>query len=188
MAMQSPFFGKRDPDAGAQRHQVPQPPLHARAAAGVHALATTPAPAATQPSAPAALAPVAAQSETPAVPSRSTLTVGPNIKLKGVEITDCDTLLVEGTVEATMDSRRMQIAAGGAFHGSAQIDIAEIHGHFDGTLTVREKLVVHATGRVSGTIRYGKLVVEEGGQLSGDVVHGSPAAVVAPGAPTLQAA
>jgi hypothetical protein len=37
---------------------------------------------------------------------------------------------------------------------------------------VREKLVIHATGRVSGKIRYGKLVVEEGGQLSGDVVHG----------------
>jgi len=28
---------------------------------------------------------------------------------------------------------------------------------------------VHGTGRVSGTIRYGKLVVEEGGELTGDV-------------------
>src|SRR2546429_6030355 len=52
----------------------------------------------------------------------------PNIKLKGVEITDCDTLVVEGTVEATMDSRVIQIAEQGAFHGTAEIDIAEIHG------------------------------------------------------------
>ena len=103
----------------------------------------------------------------------SKLTVGPNIKLKGVEITDCDTLVVEGMVEATMDSRLMQIAECGAFKGSACIDIAEIHGNFDGELTVRDKLMVYATGRITGKIRYGKLVIEEGGQLSGEVAFGT---------------
>ncbi len=103
----------------------------------------------------------------------SKLTVGPNIKLKGVEITDCDTLVVEGTVEATMNSRVIQIAEQGAFRGSAEIDIAEIRGEFDGNLIVRQKLVIYATGKVTGTIRYGKLVVEEGGQLSGEIVFGT---------------
>jgi cytoskeletal protein CcmA (bactofilin family) len=100
---------------------------------------------------------------------RSKLTVGPNIKLKGVEITDCDTLVVEGRVEATIDSRVIQISERGAFVGTAEFDIAEIRGEFDGDLTVRQKLVVFASGRVSGKVRYGKLVIEEGGQLSGDV-------------------
>ncbi|MEG0920923.1 MAG: polymer-forming cytoskeletal protein [Comamonas sp.] len=99
----------------------------------------------------------------------SKLTVGPNIKLKGVEITDCDTLVVEGTVEATMDSRVIQIAANGAFRGSAEIDIAEIHGEFEGNLTVREKLVIFGSGRVHGKIRYGKVIIEEGGQLTGEI-------------------
>jgi len=103
----------------------------------------------------------------------SKLTVGPNIKLKGVEITDCDTLVVEGTVEATMDSRVIQISEQGAFRGSAEIDIAEIRGEFDGTLTVRQKLVIFNTGKVSGKIRYGKLVIEEGGQLSGEIDVGA---------------
>lgn len=106
----------------------------------------------------------------------SKLIVGPNIKLKGVEITDCDTLVVEGRVEATMDSRVIQIAERGAFKGSAEIDIAEIRGEFDGDLTVRQKLVIYATGKVSGKIRYGKLVIEEGGQLAGDVQVGTVAA------------
>ena len=116
---------------------------------------------------------------TPATPSSQTsshtaeggskLTVGPTIKLKGVEITDCDTLVVEGLVEATMDSRVIQIAEQGAFKGSAEIDIAEIHGVFDGNLTVRQKLVIYASGKVTGKIRYGKVVIEEGGQLSGDI-------------------
>ncbi|GAA6141165.1 polymer-forming cytoskeletal protein [Hydrogenophaga sp. 5NK40-0174] len=99
----------------------------------------------------------------------SKLTVGPNIKLKGVEITDCDTLVVEGLVEATMDSRVIQIAEQGAFKGSVEIDIAEIRGKFDGNLTVRQKLVIFSTGKVTGKIRYGKVVIEEGGQLSGDI-------------------
>ncbi len=103
----------------------------------------------------------------------SKLIVGPNIKLKGVEITDCDTLVVEGRVEATMDSRVIQISESGAFKGSAEIDIAEIRGEFDGDLTVRQKLVIYSTGKVSGKIRYGKLVIEEGGQLSGDVQVGT---------------
>ena len=107
----------------------------------------------------------------------SKLTVGPNIKLKG-EITDCDTLVVEGRVEATMNSRVLQIAEGGAFIGTAEVDIAEIRGEFDGELTVREKLVIYATGKVSGKIRYGKLVIEEGGQLTGDVQVGNSTSAV----------
>ncbi len=116
---------------------------------------------------------VAAPVEPKTQESPAKLTVGPNIKLKGVEITDCDTLVVEGFVEATMDSRLMQIAKGGSFKGSAEIDIAEIHGEFDGTLTVRQMLVIHESGKVSGKISYGKLVIEEGGQLSGEIQVGT---------------
>jgi cytoskeletal protein CcmA (bactofilin family) len=97
------------------------------------------------------------------------LAVGVNIKLKGVEISDCDVLHIEGQVEATVHSKAMQIAKPGTLRGTALIDVAEIHGEFSGELTARLRLVVHATGRVSGIIRYGKLVVEEGGELNGDV-------------------
>jgi cytoskeletal protein CcmA (bactofilin family) len=110
----------------------------------------------------------------------SKLIVGPNIKLKGVEITDCDTLVVEGLVEATVAARLMQITEQGAFKGAAEIDIAEIHGLFEGNLTVREKLVIQATGKVSGKIRYGKIVIEEGGQLSGEIAFGAASPGVKP--------
>lgn len=97
------------------------------------------------------------------------LIVGPDVKLKGAEILDCDTLVVEGRVEATMDSRVIRIADQGAFAGKVSIDIAEIHGTFEGELTARSQLIIHATGRVNGKIRYGKLVIDEGGELCGDV-------------------
>lgn len=101
--------------------------------------------------------------------SGNRLMVGPDVKLKGAEILDCDTLVVEGRVEATMDSRVINIANNGSFSGKVGIDVAEIHGRFDGELTARSQLIIHATGRVSGTIRYGKILIEEGGEISGDV-------------------
>jgi cytoskeletal protein CcmA (bactofilin family) len=97
------------------------------------------------------------------------LIVGPDVKLKGAEILDCDTLVVEGRVEATMDSRVIRIAEKGSFAGKVSIDIAEILGTFEGELTARSQLIIHSTGRVSGTIRYGKLVIDEGGELCGDI-------------------
>jgi cytoskeletal protein CcmA (bactofilin family) len=102
-------------------------------------------------------------------PVGSKLVVGPDIKLRGVEITDCDTLIVEGRVEASMDSRVVQIAEHGVFSGTATMDVAEVWGRFEGELTARNHLIIHATGRVSGHIRYGSIRIEEGGELSGEV-------------------
>lgn len=99
----------------------------------------------------------------------SKLIVGPNIKLKGSEITDCEILVVEGRVEASMKSRDIRIAEGGVFSGKAEIDVAEVRGNFEGELTAHKRLVIHATGKVSGTIRYGAMMIEEGGAISGDV-------------------
>lgn len=99
----------------------------------------------------------------------SKLSIGPNINLKGVEISNCDVLVIEGNVDATITSKAMEIARPGRFSGTANIDIAEIHGEFSGELTARTKLIVHGTGHVTGTIRYGKLVVAEGGTLTGEL-------------------
>ena len=171
MATQSPFFGKRDRDTDSLTSR-PAPLV----GSGTN-LSGSPVNPSSLTAQQGGLAPSASPA---AKEGGSKLTVGPNIKLKGVEITDCDTLVVEGLVEATMDSRLMQIAEQGEFKGSAEIDIAEIRGVFDGSLTVREKLVIHSTGKVTGKIRYGKIVIEEGGQLSGEISFGAK--------PSLQAA
>lgn len=170
MALQSPFFNNtnRRDDAYPRGGATPN-------AAAVNA----------QP-------PAAAANPAPAAGTvkegESKLTVGPNIKLKGVEITDCDTLVVEGSVEATMDSRVIQISERGAFKGSADIDVAEIRGLFDGNLTARQKLVIYSTGKVTGKVRYGKVVIEEGGQLSGEIESGTAVRAPQPAAQPLRAA
>ena len=121
-----------------------------------------PAPAAPSP-APIGADPKAAERK------EAKLVVGRDIKMKGVEISDCDTLVVEGRVEATLDSRVLEIAEHGVFHGTIAVDQAAVHGRFEGELTVRKHLIVHGSGKVSGKIRYAKIKVEEGAELSGDV-------------------
>ena len=49
------------------------------------------------------------------------------------------------------------------------LEEAEIQGRFEGNLVVRMRLLIKASGRVSGTIRYGQIEIECGGQISGDV-------------------
>jgi cytoskeletal protein CcmA (bactofilin family) len=120
------------------------------------ATSTTPAPTP---------APAARRSET----EHRKLIVGREIALSG-EITSCDRLVVEGSVEANLaNCRDIDIAESGLFKGSASIDDAEIRGRFEGTLTVRKRLHIRATGKVIGTVRYSQIEIECGGQLTGDV-------------------
>lgn len=110
------------------------------------------------------------------------LIVGRDITLSG-EISACDRLVVEGRVEAKLtDCREIEIASTGSFAGAANIDIADVSGTFDGSLTAREYLIIRATGRVTGTVRFRQLEVERGGQVCGDVqvLDGNTSGIVEP--------
>lgn len=96
------------------------------------------------------------------------LVVGKGIRFKG-EITACDTLIVYGQVEASLPARAVQVAEGGDYQGTAEVDEAVIAGNFDGNLTVRQRLTIAASGRVKGMIRYAELEIAAGGQITGDI-------------------
>ena len=97
------------------------------------------------------------------------LTVGKNISLSG-EITSCDKLIVEGNVEVKLTNAEIiEISSSGNFKGSAKVETAQINGYFEGKLEVKGVLKIQKEGRVSGSVRYGKIVIESGGEISGDM-------------------
>jgi len=97
------------------------------------------------------------------------LIVGRDIALSG-EINACEKLVVQGRVEANMsDCSEIEVTETGTFKGEAEVDVAEIDGAFEGSLIARELLLIRANGHVTGTIRFGRLEVERGGELMGDV-------------------
>ncbi len=114
-------------------------------------------------------APVPAAPLAPAMPEQRRLTVGRDISLSG-EIGSCDVLVVEGNVEAKLrEGRSVEIAETGLFKGSVEIEEADIAGRFEGDISVRGRLTVRSTGKITGSIRFGELAVDAGGQLIGDI-------------------
>lgn len=158
-----PWFNpQRDPSSNDTASRSTSPTATTPNAASL-ARTTTPTPtspaASTSQNAPAAASPN----------TGSQLTVGPNIRLNGAEIEQCDSIVIEGHVKATIRSTSLRISSTGTFSGDAQVEHADIEGTYSGELHAANKLVVRATGKITGTVRYGKLVVEEGGEVGGDI-------------------
>ncbi len=132
---------------------------------------------------PGGTAPVATPAATPVAPptfeakpvastvdSSKRLIVGQGISLSG-EITACDRLVVEGSVQVTLNqTRAIEITETGEFtNGKAEVEEAEISGIYEGELTVRNRLLIRSTGRVKGTVRFGEIEVERGGRITGSI-------------------
>jgi cytoskeletal protein CcmA (bactofilin family) len=97
------------------------------------------------------------------------LIVGEGIRLSG-EISSCDRLVVEGEVEVTLNNTlALEIAANGRFTGGCEVEEADISGIYEGDLTVRRRLFVRGSGKLTGTVRYGELELERGGQIAGNI-------------------
>ncbi len=96
------------------------------------------------------------------------LLIGGGVELKG-RIGSCDALVVEGTIESTIECRSIEIRASGVVTGEATVESATIVGRFDGNLVVSGCLTLHAGGRISGSVRYGEIEIERGAEIVGDV-------------------
>ncbi|WP_439576308.1 bactofilin family protein [Elioraea sp.] len=139
----------------------------------------------TQPSAGPLARPAPAPAARPQAGDRRALVVGRGIALSGGAISDCERLEVHGTVEVSIrHALELIIADSGVFRGEAEIEEADISGAFDGSVTATSRLVVRSTGKVTGTIRCQRLMVEEGAQVSGQIemISAAPAARPAPAA------
>lgn len=156
-----------EPDSGADLQKVPARTASApAAAAGAIPPRNNAMPVA---SARPAIAPTPAPRPAAIESESKKLIVGRDIMLSG-KITSCDKLVVEGRVEAELsETRAIEISENGFFKGTAEIESAEIAGRYEGTITIRQRLFIRATGKISGTIRYGTVEIEAGGEISGDV-------------------
>jgi len=71
------------------------------------------------------------------------------------------------------------LGSAGSCKGEVQAESAVISGCFDGRLIVRARLLIKSGGQVRGSVQYGHVEIEPGGELQGDMtVH--PASKPAP--------
>jgi len=93
-------------------------------------------------------------------PSNRTV-ISANVSIRG-EIDASDDVVIEGTVEGQVQSRRSVIVGPqGRVHADIQAQVIEVQGHVQGNLKAYERLRLGENARVEGDILTRRLTVEE---------------------------
>src|SRR5262249_15616516 len=116
-----------------------------------------------------------------------TMVVGQETSFSG-HISGCNHLIVDGSVDATLDScRHVVVNDLGVFKGELVTENADVRGTVEGPLTVSKRLLIRATGRVSGKICYEEIEIESGGKIFGSIHAYELGANTQPRAPAAKA-
>ena len=105
--------------------------------------------------------------------SSRNLVVSEDMIIKG-QVRNCGQIDVFGLVEGEIYAEMVVIHPGGRFLGMAKVHAADIRGQFEGRALIKNLMHIRETGNVIGDVRYGRLAVEPGGNLSGDLKNVPP--------------
>jgi cytoskeletal protein CcmA (bactofilin family) len=94
--------------------------------------------------------------------------IGANVAFKG-EVTVPGSATVNGKFEGTLNAKDLFIGQSGQVSGQISADNADIRGTVKENLAVQSKLTLRASGSISGSVSYSKIIVEEGGVLAGKI-------------------
>jgi cytoskeletal protein CcmA (bactofilin family) len=84
------------------------------------------------------------------------------------EINTCRQLVVEGSAEVKLGRcDEIMIGETGVLKGQIFAETVDVHGRMEGDITVRKRLLIRSNGRVCGTVTYGEIEIEKGGQMIG---------------------
>lgn len=88
--------------------------------------------------------------------------------LKG-EIRNAGRIEVFGYVEGEVVGDLLVVQPGGRCFGKVKVDSADIRGTLQGDIVVRQLVSIRAGGEVLGNVKYGKLAMEMGGNLTAEM-------------------
>jgi cytoskeletal protein CcmA (bactofilin family) len=97
---------------------------------------------------------------------RDVVYIGEGASLSGA-IRAQDTVIVDGAVEGEITCAQLIVGPTGVVNGTINVTEADVHGKIGADVTVKQLLMVRASGRVEGKWTYGEIEVEKGAALSG---------------------
>ncbi len=106
--------------------------------------------------------------------NRGVLIIGEGAVLKG-EVKDGRKVEIWGYVEGKVSAAEVLVQEGGQLFGTVNAGTAEIRGLVQGDVRVEQLIHIKSTGQAAGKIKYGRLSMEEGGELSAHVRNIPPA-------------
>ncbi len=100
--------------------------------------------------------------------NRGVLIIGEDAVLKG-EVKSGQRIEIWGYVEGGVSASEVIVHEGGKLFGNVSSDRAEIRGTIQGDVRVQQLIQIKSTGHAAGKIKYGRLSMEEGGELTAHV-------------------
>ena len=100
--------------------------------------------------------------------SENSIVIGAGVELKGDMVVP-GSATVNGKFEGKLKAKNLIVGPTGRLSGQISVETAEVRGTIEENLTVESKLILRASGNISGSISYSKIMVEEGGVISGTI-------------------
>ena len=104
---------------------------------------------------------------------RSNAVIGADLVIQG-ELRSGGDIDVRGVVTGSISAAKLTVHEGGKVHGSVRAESAQVDGRLHGTVAVRNLIDIGPTGSVSGDVRYGRLAMAPGAELSADMLNVPP--------------
>jgi cytoskeletal protein CcmA (bactofilin family) len=93
--------------------------------------------------------------------------IGEGVSMTG-SIQAQDTVVVDGNVDGEIACGQLIVGTTGVVTGAISVSEADVYGKIGTDITVKQLLIVRASGRVEGKWTYGEIEVEKGAVLSGN--------------------
>lgn len=104
---------------------------------------------------------------------RGVLIISEDAVLTG-EIKNCKRLEIYGYVQGKLAADNLIIHEGGQLYGQIKSDSAEIQGTFQGEARIKNLIAIKSTGSLRGNVKYGRLSMEDGADLTAQVRNVPP--------------
>lgn len=105
--------------------------------------------------------------------NKGVLVIGKDTVLQG-EVSSCREIEVFGYVDGKLDAAKVVVHPQGRLFGVVKAENADIQGELQGDVRVKELISIRSTGNVAGSVKYGRLAMEEGAELSASVRNVPP--------------
>lgn len=105
--------------------------------------------------------------------ARRSAVISDDLIIKG-DIRNGGKIEVRGLIEGTVSAEHLVVHPGGRVLGTLKVDNADINGLFEGNAAIKQLISIGSSGIVRGDVRYGKLAMVAGGELTAEVRNVPP--------------
>ena len=98
----------------------------------------------------------------------SSLMIGEGVAITGTIKADNE-VSIQGTIDGDVNCHTVIVNKTGNIKGNVKTEIMKVEGKVEGEININDLLHIKSKGSVSGKVFYGKIQIDEGGKLIGEI-------------------